>query len=69
MHYIYRYSTIITFGYEAVSLLPFLSEKHICILFFITISLDSGIKRDTSEVKCYIAWFKTFYTYYCLIGH
>ena len=29
----YRYSIIIRFGDEAVSLLPFLSEKHICILF------------------------------------
>ena len=44
----FRYSTIITSRYEAISLLPFLGEKHICILFFInTIMLDSGINRNT----------------------
>ena len=46
--YIFRYSTIVTSGNEDISLLPFLGEKHICILFFILIFiLDSGIKRNT----------------------
>ena len=35
VHFIYRYDNIIHSSYEVVSLLPFLSEKHICILFLI----------------------------------
>ena len=44
----FQYSTIVTSGNEDVSLLPFLGEKHICILFFILVfTLDSGIRRNT----------------------
>ena len=48
MLYINQHSAIIYSGYKAISLLPFLSEKHICILFLSTILIsDSGMKRDT----------------------
>ena len=48
--YIFRYSTIVTSGNKDISLLPFLGEKHTCILFFIIIfTLDSNIRRNTKR--------------------
>ena len=35
VRFIYWYSNIIRSSYEVISLLPFLSEKHICTLFLL----------------------------------
>ena len=42
---LYRFNTIVSSGYEAVSLLPFLSEKHTSILFPIKMYTSDSVKK------------------------
>ena len=40
-------NTIVSSRYEAVSLLPLLSEKHTCILFPIKMYASDSVKKNT----------------------
>ena len=60
---------------EDISLLPFLGEKHICILFFtLVFTLDNGIRRNIkfyaigSSEMLYTIQFQLFDMQYRLIG-
>ena len=55
--FIYRYSNIIHSRYKVVSLLPFLSEKHICILFL----LKHFVLLECIDIKQY--YMKQEYSY------
>ena len=52
--FIKRYHATLYFGHEAISLLPFLSEKHICILLL--------IPALHYLICCYMELYKHIYT-------
>ena len=55
--FIYWYDNVIHSSYEVVSLLPFLSEKHICILFLIkhTVLIECiNIKMVSYEIGIHL---------------